>query len=109
MSKAWSEVDTEERAVKRAEIVSRKVQRILKGEGQMVQMVVLADLVSVFIAGHYGKTEKSTAEHRAWAISEFLRVVEGLVPLSAAERGLPHGPINPDAEAYAREKLGKKQ
>lgn len=101
--------DAEVKAVNRAHVVSRKVQRVLAGEGQYVQMAVLADLVSVFIAGHFGDDEKATAEVRAWALSEFVRVVDGLVPLSAAERGLPHGPINNDPAAYAREKLGLKQ
>lgn len=109
MSRAPVDASDEElRAVQQGSVLSAKMQRLLKGQGQMAQMVALADCVSIFIAGHVGRDEKETAEARAWGISEFLRIVQGLVDLSAAQRGLPHGPINSDPATYAAEKLGRK-
>jgi hypothetical protein len=85
---------------KQAEQLSRRCQRVLRGQGGATQGAVLADLVSLWLAGHMvpdeiGKAEKPfTDEVRELMLADWLTTVRALVPQSEKEilaRARPHG------------------
>jgi hypothetical protein len=92
--------DATEAMTKNAERLSRRCQRVLKGQGEATQGAVLADLVSLWLAGHMvpeeiGKAEKPfTNEFRETMLTDWLATVRALVPESEKEilsRAHPRG------------------
>lgn len=98
-----------------AKDLSFALQRLLKGKNHDAVQAALIDVMSVWIAGHMmvGKGEdplkgpwskrtlEKTRQHRMEALSMMVQAIEALVDISAAERGLPHSPIDKDPERWA--------
>jgi len=75
----------------RAEQVSGEMQALLHGLGVRTQGAILADLVSMWLAGQFDRSELDrpigsdrplTAQARAEAFEEFIALVRDLVPES---------------------------
>jgi hypothetical protein len=77
----------------RAEELSRRCQAILQGQGQATQSAVLADMLSLWIAGHIcveeiGKPDNErpvTDQTREELLTNFIAIVRKLVPESEKE------------------------
>lgn len=71
--------------------LSRECQRVLHGQGAMIQAAVLADLMSLWLAGHiarddFGNLDKvTTAVARNALLKDWLATVRDLVPESEKE------------------------
>ena len=85
----------------KAQDISKEMQGMLHGQGPLVAGAVLADLVSLWIAGHVmvndndlsdETTLKETRQLRQHLLADFIIAVESLIPLSADEIGTPHDP-----------------
>lgn len=67
--------------------LSQRIKPLLAGHPQMIQGATLADLVSIFIAGH-------RPDLREDALNHFIEVMRKLVPVSEVEifpNGMPEG------------------
>ncbi len=66
--------------------VSKHIQPMLKGLGADIQGAVLADLLSLWLAGHFvvGSSEETDALREA-VLAEHIECVRGLIPSSEAE------------------------
>lgn len=98
-----------------AKKLSFQVQAILRGRHHDAVSAALVDVVSVWIAGHLvmdpgddprkgpwsQRTLDQTRKHRLEVLSHLMKAIEALVQISAAERGLPHDPIDKDPERWA--------
>jgi hypothetical protein len=76
----------------RVEDVSRQIQELLHGLGNRTQGAILADLVSLWIAGHWdpdelraGDAGRATFKVRAQALQEWHNLVIKLLPESEKE------------------------
>lgn len=77
----------------RAEQVSHEVQLLMKGLGARTQGAILADLVSLWVAGHFERSElgkppkerKRTQQVRAEILIEWYALMMSLVPESEKE------------------------
>jgi hypothetical protein len=85
---------------KNAERLSRECQRVLEGQGEATQAAVLADLMSLWLAGHVvleeiGKVDRpETDKVREKLLADWLTTVRALVPESEKEilaRARPSG------------------
>lgn len=99
-----------------AKKLSFRVQALLKGKNHEAVSAALVDVVSVWIAGHMvmgpgddprkgpwsQETLEKTRQHRLEVLSALVKAIEALVQISAAERGLPHDPIDKDPERWAQ-------
>lgn len=70
-----------DKAAKLAQQLVNEIGRILHGHGPDVQSAVLADLFSIFLAGHQGP-HPEVEELREQVIAEWLRCVRDLIPLN---------------------------
>ena len=92
--------------------VSEQVQTVLAGKGPLVAGAVLADVVSLWIAGHVmvndndpspENTLKETRELRQHLLTDFIIAVESLIPISAKQIGTPGDPpLDPDHNPFKR-------
>lgn len=114
-----AEADDDEARLEEAKALSFRVQGVLKGQHHDAVSAALVDVVSVWIAGHVvmargddplagpwqAETLEKTRAHRAEVLSHLIAAIDALVPISAAERGLPHDVIDKDPERWARAHL----
>jgi len=80
-----------------AEALARRCYPILAGQDRMIQSAALVELVARHLAGHVilGDPEKTTAL-RASLLEEFVKAVEGLIPI------LDKGVIQPEIARRAQ-------
>lgn len=66
--------------------VSKQIQPLLKGLGGEIQAAVLADLLSLFLAGHFvvGSSEETDAL-REQLLKEHMDIVRELIPISVQQ------------------------
>lgn len=71
-----------EQAANEAEILARRCYPIFAGQPAMIQGAALAELVAALMAGHVilGDKEKTKAL-RAGLLEEFVKTVNGLIPI----------------------------
>jgi len=89
-----NERDVAELMTRRAEQVSKQIQPMLAGLGPYIQGAILADLVSLWVAGHIHQDElllpqdgdrPLTDQARAEVFDEWIGMVRKLVPASEQE------------------------
>jgi hypothetical protein len=69
-----------------AEVVSKEIQKLLRGFGPETQGAVLADLLSLWLAGHFvAGRPAQTSELREALLIEHITTVRKLVPESEKE------------------------
>jgi hypothetical protein len=62
--------------------LAQTIRPMLAGHSPAAQAAALADLVSMWLAGHFAQDQKTTERFREQMLDDFMGLVRGLVPVN---------------------------